>query len=303
MAVDAVRLGVFSPSAVVVMGDELGVFESAGIRLEVCRVSSSVEAFGDLERGALDLLVTSPDNVLAYRLGSSNPLGRRIDVQMLAGVDLGLGLSLMCSPGQPLPGAHPRVGVDAPQTGFAYAAYTLLDRLGAKLGSYDVVELGATPARRAALVQGRCDVTMLNAGHDVAAEEEGCSRSLVVSEELGPYLGSVLVGVQTWADAHGDLLRRLLLAWQAASRAVVDQATAPTLKVRLQELLRCGARHAERAAETLRSPTEGLLLDGQVDLAALQTVIDLRAGYDGFAGGDAPVAGRAFESGLARPLR
>lgn len=297
---DTVRIGVFSPSSVIVLGTELGVFESAGIDLTVSRVVSSVSAFTALVNRDLDVLVTSPDNVLAYRLNTSNPLGGLVEVQVLAGVDLGLGLSLLEAPSARQDLGRLRLGVDAPRTGFAVAAYSLLVAVGRAAESYDIVELGTTPARREALVDGRCDVTMLNAGHDEAAEALGCKRLLRVSEQLGPYLGSVLAGLESWGDERGDRLRRLLDAWEQASRAVVDVAIGPELTARLQTMLVCDVVAAERAAETLRSRTEGLLLDGQIDLAALQTVIDLRAGQAGFDGDDSPTAAGAFDSGLVR---
>lgn len=302
--VDVLRLGVFSPSAVVAVGTDAGLFESAGIALETSAVRSSVSAFGDLASGALDLLVTSPDNVLAYRLNRSNALGSRIDAQILLGIDRGLGLSLMAaqagSDGSWGADGRQLLGVDAPATGFAYAAYAVLDRLGTVKQGLDIVELGATPARRDALMAGVCSLTMLNAGHDLVAESAGCGRVARVVGILGPYLGSVLVGLQSWVSRHQPLLDRFTEAWLASTRMVVDPASVASVTARMKSLLACNEATAGRAVETLVSRTEGLVVDGRIDEAELQTVIELRAAYGGFDSGAVPSAAAAIETELVR---
>lgn len=305
--VDVVRLGVFSPSAVVAVGADAGFFESAGIALETSAVRSSVSAFSDLASGALDLLVTSPDNVLAYRLNGSNALGSCIDAQILFGIDRGLGLSLMAAQAgsDGCWGADGRqlLGVDAPATGFAYAAYAVLDRLGLDKQGLDIVELGATPVRRDALMAGVCSLTMLNAGHDLVAENAGCGRVARVVATVGPYLGSALVGLQSWVSRHNTLLERFTEAWLASARMVVDPASVASVAARIERLLACDEATASRAVETLVSRTEGLVVDGRIDEAELQTVIELRAAYGGFDGGAVPRAAAAVETGLVRERR
>jgi ABC-type nitrate/sulfonate/bicarbonate transport system substrate-binding protein len=302
--VDVVRLGVFSPSAVVAVGTDAGAFESAGIALEISAVRSSISAFTDLASGALDLLVTSPDNVLAYRLNRSNVLGTCIDAQILLGIDRGLGLSLMAAPAGndrvEVAGGRQLLGVDAPATGFAYAAYALMDRLGFAKHGLDIVELGSTPLRRDALTAGACSLTMLNAGHDLLAENAGCGRVARAVETLGPYLGSALVGLQSWASEHKSLLDRFTDAWLESTRAVVEPASVAAVTSRIKRLLGCDEATASRAVETLVSRTEGLVVDGRIDEAELQTVIELRAAHGGFDGEAIPRAPAAVETGLVR---
>ncbi|HEY2041793.1 MAG TPA: PhnD/SsuA/transferrin family substrate-binding protein [Jatrophihabitans sp.] len=279
-----VRLGVFSSSAVSRLGREHGLFDDAGVQLVEHRVQSSVHAFQDLDAGGLDVLLTSPDNVLAYRLNKSNALGRKLDVQILRGADRGLGLSLMAGPAikdaEQLRGRD--LGVDAAATGFAYTLYALMHQLGMTAGrDYRVVEQGTTPARREALLAGRCSATMLNAGNDVVAEQVGCDRLLRVSEAIGPYLGSVLVARRTWSTEHRNLVARLLDAWTLATELVLDDAQAPNVREMLATMLSCSTDVAEKARQILIDPHEGLLTDGSID-GSLQTVVDLRAANNGF---------------------
>ena len=93
---------------------------------------SSPAQFRSLETGELDVVMTSPDNVLAYRFLSANPLGRNLPVEILAGIDRGLGLSLCLAPSvTDVADVRDRVvGVDVPESGFAFVAFALLERAG-----------------------------------------------------------------------------------------------------------------------------------------------------------------------------
>ena len=93
-APERVRLGYFSASIVAQLAQG-GPFGEHGLDVVAEPVPSSTEQFRRLRSGDYDLVLTSPDNVLNYRVNSSNPLGELIDVRILAGVDLGMGLSLM----------------------------------------------------------------------------------------------------------------------------------------------------------------------------------------------------------------
>src|ERR1700737_2076213 len=141
-----VRLGVFSPSVLLGVAAAEGTLDRAGLQGEEIPVASSSHQFTLLLAGELDAVLTSPDNVLAYRGSSANPLGRTVDVRILAAVDRGLGLSLFSAAG-----TEPRGGVlavDVPASGFAFVAYELLARRGLRRGlDYEVRAMGSTPLR------------------------------------------------------------------------------------------------------------------------------------------------------------
>ncbi|MGH8962636.1 MAG: ABC transporter substrate-binding protein [Jatrophihabitantaceae bacterium] len=274
----------FSPPVVGRLGRDLGLFADHGIDLREHRVSSSMQAFQDLADGSYDLLLTNPDNVLAYRISAANPVGRRLDVHILMGVDRGLGLSLFAAPGiESLADLRGRtVGVDAAATGFAFTLYALMHRRGMQVDrDYECAEIGTTPIRRKILVAGDCAATMLNAGQDWLAEDGGCRRLVRVRDELGPYLGAVLVARESWTVRNVPLVDRLRTAWREANSVALDPTRASTVTAAIGAMLGCGPDVAERARQTLMSPAEGLIADGVIDPAHLQTVIDLRAAYSG----------------------
>lgn len=278
---DLIRLGVFSPSVVLGVAAATGALERAGLTVEEVPATSSTQQFAALLAGQLDAVLTSPDNVLAYRGSAANPLGSTADVRILAAVDRGLGLSLFSGPGvQPGEGLRGGVlAVDAPTSGFAFVAYELLAREGLRAGlDYDVQPYGSTPRRAAALAAGECAMSVLNAGNDLRAEAAGCTR-LSRASSLGPYLGTVLAAPGPNVEDGSTPLLALTAVVLATCRALAagrlgDLATSVTA-ARLG-LDQDGVR---RYLETLSDPHEGLVPDGRVDTASLETLRWLRSRY------------------------
>lgn len=233
-------------------------------------VTSSPAQFRALLDGELHAALTSPDNVVAYRFAPDNPLGETADVRIVAAVDRGLGLGAYAMPGRDLRGA--RVGVDVPTSGFAFALYALLESLGLERGDYEVVALGSTPRRLKALLDGDCDATMLNAGSELRAEAAGAVRLARLTDVCRPYLGTVLCTVGPGEPAFAAALRETAheIARGRADEVVVEEASAA---LSLPDTL------ARRYLARLRDPDEGLVPDGRVDLAAMETVVGLRRRY------------------------
>jgi len=258
------RVGTFTPSLLIHVARGDGSLRRAGLEVEESSVTSSPAQFLSLEAGELDLALTSPDNVLAYRFLSQNPLGRNLTVEILCAVDRGLGLSLVLGPLTTTIGdvRGAVVGVDVAQSGFAFIAYELLDRAGLAPGAYLVEALGSTPRRTSALIAGQCAATVLNAGNELRAEGAGCT---IVSDvtQIGPYLGTVVAALASNDSRVDETRRRFTDTLLETALAVVERR-------------RGSARtHLER----MTSRATGLVPDGYVDLASMATLVELRRRY------------------------
>lgn len=298
---DELRLGFFSRSVVSRIARARGLFASGGLDVTEVPVASSVAQFGSLQAGEYDLVLTSPDNVAAYRLTQGNALGTRLDVRILLGLDAGLGLSIMGAPGvRTMADLRGRtIGVDVPSSGFANALFSVLARVGLERDrDYSLVTLGSTPNRRVALLDGECDATLLNAGHDIAAELDGCHRLARITETLRPYLGTVLAGTGPWLDQHPDLARRFAQAWLAATSIVLDPTERDVVEPLVAAEFALPRESAGIAYEMLTSRRDGLIPDGHIDPAALRTVLATRARYGGPNTGIDLAAGFVEASGL-----
>jgi ABC-type nitrate/sulfonate/bicarbonate transport system substrate-binding protein len=81
------HVGTFTRSILIALATEDGSLTRARITLRESSVTSSPAQFESLESGEFDLVFTSPDNVLAYRFLTKNPLGRNLPVEILSAID------------------------------------------------------------------------------------------------------------------------------------------------------------------------------------------------------------------------
>lgn len=287
-------VGAFSPSVLMSVARVTGRLGEHGLEVAEVPVASSPGQFRSLVDGELDVALTSPDNVLAYRFSPGNPLGRLLDARIVSGIDRGMGLALHGRPG--IASAHQlrgaRLGVDVPTSGFALAMYALTDSLGVSRDEYEVVALGATPRRRAALLAGDCDATMLNAGNELIAEQHGCRALARVRDVCTPYLGTVLAvtGDEALAGARA-LAAALVATTDDVLAGRVDDVAAREAAARLE----LPPELAQRYVDRLRDPAEGLVAAGAVDAEAIGTLAALRRRY-------LPETGEGGADVLDRPL-
>jgi hypothetical protein len=144
-----------------------------------------------------------------------------------------------------------------------------------------VVTAGATPRRRQLLAAGEFEATLLNAGHEARAVRAGAHVLGVVSDVVRPYLGTVLA---TRTDVDTPALRALLAAWDDAERSVLAPENRADVTALLATQPDTDAEIAAQMYETLLDPLHGLCAGGEVEPAAFEAVLRLRADQGGFEG-------------------
>lgn len=269
---DTLTVGTFTKSILIEIARKTGYLASAHLEVIEVSVSSSPAQFQALESREINLAITSPDNVLAYRYLERNPLGRKLDVRILGAIDRGLGLSLCYSPNflsTPL-----IFGVDVPTSGFAFVGYELLAKRGVEYGSYEVMALGSTPMRAVALIDGVVSATVLNAGNELRALSQRAVKVGDVSE-IGPYIGTVFSSLGRPSDdvrALQELLSQVVTEiLNGEHEELVVDAASRNLDI-TREL---AAEHHK----IMLDPTHGLIRSGDLDPASLETIIELRNKY------------------------
>jgi ABC-type nitrate/sulfonate/bicarbonate transport system substrate-binding protein len=278
--IEQLRVGTFTPSLLIDLARSAGAFDLIGLDVSESLVPSSPAQFTSLEAGEFDVVFTSPDNVLAYHFLSANPLKRSIPLQIIGGIDRGLGLSLCATPSitdtERLRGQS--LGVDVPQSGFAFVAYALLERSGLRPGDYTIEALGSTPRRTDALIAGTCAVTILNAGNELRAVGAGCSIVRPVAD-LGPYYGTVLATLADREDDVRDACQRFAGALLATIGEIIAGDRKSDVIEAARRLLKLSDGEARDHYKCLRDPTTGFVANGRVDRASISTLVDLRRAY------------------------
>ena len=280
MSDDQLRIGTFTRPVVLEVARRDGSLAEAGIDVVETSVASSPAQFESLEAGDYDLVFTSPDNVIAYRFVRSNPLGRLLAVEIVGAIDRGLGLSLCLNPqiasvdqvrGQV-------VGVDVPNSGFAFVAYELLRRAGVERKDYTVSALGATPRRASALIGAECAATVLNAGNEIRAAGAGCTVQGRVTD-IGPYLGTVVATLATDDESRREVRRRFVAVMHKTVGRIVAGQRERLCVDAARDLLDLTASEARDHYRCLLDPSNGLIAGGLIDAASVSTLLELRRRY------------------------
>jgi ABC-type nitrate/sulfonate/bicarbonate transport system substrate-binding protein len=293
----SLTLGTFTPSVLLRVARGTGRLADAGLAVTEAAVPSSPGQFAALLDGSLDAVLTSPDNVLAYRYSPTNALDRLADARIVSAVDRGMGLGLYGrSDAAGLRGAT--FGVDVPGSGFAFAMYALAESIGLDRADYEVVALGSTPRRLTALLAGDCAATMLNAGNELHAEAAGYRPLATVREVCSPYLGTVLAVV-----GESPVAAPLAAALAATAADIVAGTLDAEVVAEAGTALELPEPLARRYLARLRDPAEGLVPDGVVDPDSIRTVLGLRRRYrpETVAGADVFAAALEAGSGLLAP--
>jgi hypothetical protein len=274
------NVGTFTPSLLIDLARSSGAFSRVGLEVNETLVPSSPAQFASLEAGEFDVVFTSPDNVLAYHFLSVNPLQHSIPLQIISGIDRGLGLSLCAAATiSHVEDLHGKVlAVDVPQSGFAFVAYALLEMAGLFPGDYSIESLGSTPRRADALIAGSCAVSILNAGNELRAGGDGCSILSPVSD-LGPYYGTVLATLAGRDDSVVEVNLLFADTLHSTMREIVaGEREADVLEAAVR-LLNLTEDEAQEHYACLRNPTTGFVESGKVDRASIATLVDLRRTY------------------------
>lgn len=270
---DLIRVGQFSESPVLAVARALSLGDKYGIDWETSRVPSSPGQFDALRGGELDIVITSPDNVLLYTSTENNPLGARLDVRLLRAIDRGLGLALYTSTefssAEQLRGAT--LGVDVMSSGFALLLLNMLQRLGVDPADVTFEARGATPLRLKAILDGEIDGSILNAESAVGAERAGLKRWISSADIHPNYLGTVL------AQMAGPLLpstQAFVDMWGEASEAIASSTAGEVMSL----LSQAAPALAERSyVELLKSSEFGVLTDHEITAEQLGVLCDIRS--------------------------
>ena len=280
------RIGQFSESPVLAVARALRLDEKYDVGWTTERVPSSPSQFQSLQDGTIDLAITSPDNVLLYGTTDKNPITKKLDLKFLRSIDRGLGLALYSSAAvstaEDFRGAT--IGVDVPNSGFAFLLFSMLSNLGVERSEYELEAVGATPKRLAAITDGSVVATVLNAETAIAAENAGLKKWSTSTDVSDNYLGTVLVQV---GSSQTEQVHRFLDLWEEATGAILSMPA--------EALSRLLESENPRLADPnyiglLQSEDYGILRDSRVSVEQLMILAGIRSQFGAFRPSDEAIS-------------
>lgn len=253
------------------MARQQGFFAGEGFEVAMTLTPNSTDQMRGLGKGTWEIASTAFDNVLAW----SGREGAKIVAvaQVARGIILPVYVRHEIRDWNDLRGK--RLAVDAVDTAYALVLRRILlaHGLDMRKGDFELVPAGATGPRLDSMNRGETFAAILNPPWDAKAEAEGHVRFGDHREVLPNYPGGVFAVSRVWAGADRDDLVKFLRAWLAGVRWAND----PANRDRVIKLI---ADEEKLPPQAATGRLGQLPKDGAMDLAGLQSVLELRTRFD-----------------------
>ena len=267
---DHLLVNVFNVDAAFIVARANGFFAAAGLEVDVMVTPNSTDQMRGLSLGSWQIVSTAFDNVLGWS-------GREgAEIVAISQVAHGITLPVYVRPeiqswedlrGKPL-------AVDAVDTAYALVLRRILLAHGLEMerGDYTLSPKGATGHRLESMNQRETFAGVLNPPWDAKANAAGMKRFADQREILPDYPGGVFAVNRKWADENRAILIKYLATWDQGlhwARDVRNHGEAIKLISKAEKV------DEKSAADRLRQ----LPSNGRLNLAGLQTVLDLRVQF------------------------
>jgi len=263
-------VNVFNVDAGLVVARAKGLFAANGLAVDVMVTPNSTEQMRGLSLGSWQIVSTAFDNVLGWS-------GREgAEIVAIAQVAQGIILPVYVRPeiqswedlrGKPL-------AVDAVDTAYALVLRRILLAHGLQMerGDYTLLPKGATGHRLESMNQGESFAGVLNPPWDAEANAAGMKRFADQREILPNYPGGVFAVNRQWANENRAVLIQYLAAWDQGLHWAQDERNHREAIKLISEAEKMDETSAANRLRQLPS-------NGQLNLAGLQTVLDLRVQF------------------------
>jgi ABC-type nitrate/sulfonate/bicarbonate transport system substrate-binding protein len=267
---DHLLVNVFNVDAASIVARAKGLFAANELKVDIRVTPNSTDQMRGLSHGSWQIVSTAFDNVLGWS-------GREgAEIVAIAQVAQGITLPVYVRPeitsweelrSKPL-------AVDAVDTAYALVLRRILLAHGLEMdrGDYTLLAKGATGQRLESMTQGETFAGVLNPPWDAKANAAGMKRFADQREILPDYPGGVFAVNRQWADENRDSVVNYLAAWDEGLRWARDEKNRDEVIKLISEAEKMDEKSAANRLRQL--PT-----DGRLNLAGLQSVLDLRVQF------------------------
>lgn len=260
-------INVFNVDAALIVGRSKALFAANDLEVDVIVTPNSTDQMRGLGKGSCQIVSTAFDNVLGW----SGREGAEIVAvsQVSRGNILPVYVRAEIKSWGDLRGKA--LAVDAVDTAYALVLRRVLLAHGLDMdrGDYTLIAKGTTGYRLDSMIAGETFAGVLNAPWDNKALAAGMVRFADHREVLPDYPGGVYAVTRQWAGENRGVLIRFLRAWNEALRWCQEEAHQSAAVKLIAESEKLDEKGA---TDRLRQLPE----DGRLNLAGLQSVLDLR---------------------------
>lgn len=261
---------------------EQGLFEQAGITLNITTTPNSAYQAENLAAAKFHIAGTAFDNVVAYVEGQGAvqfPTPPDFFAFMGA-TQIELAFITQASIKTYADVKGKVIAMDALYTGFAFALYDMLAKAGLGKADYTIEPVGATPVRWESVKAGRHAGTLTIEPFTSIARGQGFNVIDTSTKHFPDYQGGAFAASRKWAAANPDAIKGFIkgylggLEWtlQPANR----QAATELLLKKMPEIQ---PKVVGAVMDSLLSPKSGLTPRGAMLPAGVACVLDLRSRY------------------------
>jgi ABC-type nitrate/sulfonate/bicarbonate transport system substrate-binding protein len=250
---------------------EHGLFEAAGLDVELVATRSSDELMRGLLDERFEIVHAAPDNYVTWRDHTGAPIvawigGTSGPVSLVAAGDI-------ATVGE-LRGRE--IAVDAVASGFVSVLRKILREAGLAADDLTMVPVGATNLRFEALRDGRTSATMLTLPWSLLAIEAGCHILADQRDVLPRLQGSCAASLAPWLSTNHVAADAYLRALVAALTWAYTPAHADATRDLIAARYGIEARHAESVRAALLDPIAGWPPSAFIDPVGMDLVCQLR---------------------------
>ena len=252
-----------------------GFFERRGLAVELKAAPNSAEQRAGLADRRYQIVHGAADQCVAL-------VEAKVDAIIVAGGDNGFNHLFVQPDIARLEDLRGRtLAADVANTGWSFVLYDILKRRGLSRGDYTIHEAGAPFRRFAAMRDDKLAAAILNPPFAIHARRAGLKDMGAVVDSIGPYLGTVPYVLRGWARANPETLAAYLAACIEGLRFALDPANRAAAIRLYAERLDIPADIAKEVLAAASDPANGLAKDAAFDRKGFETVLRLRADFEG----------------------
>ncbi len=143
-------------------------------------------------------------------------------------------------------------------------------------GDYDILTVGGTPARYAAVKKGAVAAAMITIPTSYEAKEDGLNVIANISSYLPDYQFTTIAGHTKWMDSHKDQTVRFLIAMIKAMRFINEPKNKEASIQAMVKHFKIDRKYGEMAYKEVVEQLRPIRNDAAPSIKGIETVINLQ---------------------------